>query len=446
MKVLIENIGLISKAEIDINNIALIASENDSGKSTVGKALFSTIYSVNSNEEEIINSLVVTINSFRHFLLITHDSNFKKEISSIRQCFDKIFYEIKEFYSSKKDIESIFLKIKNIILEIEEIEARLKKHKYRDIEKINTITHMTELIKQIKVFENIEKMKSISFQRNLQNEFETGIKNIFDDKNTFSSISLQDKNIFVDINLENDRVVKIETREDKSNKYNVLYIETPVILDYMDDICIKEYPLQFMNNSKENYKIKFLRKCLNSKKEMNLLEEVLGKKELLEKVRKNIEDAINGKIEYDLSSEKYVYQKNGKKIEIKNTANGIKAFGILEMLLKNGYLDKNTILIIDEPEVHLHPNWQIKYAELLNILSKELEVKILINSHSPYFIEAMKIYSDEYTNNTKFYTIEDNPKNKYSKISVDKTEKMEDIYNKLAEAYKILTRVKYKKV
>jgi predicted ATPase len=27
-------------------------------------------------------------------------------------------------------------------------------------------------------------------------------------------------------------------------------------------------------------------------------------------------------------------------------------------------------LVLDEPEVHLHPNWQLKYAEIITLLVK----------------------------------------------------------------------------
>jgi predicted ATP-dependent endonuclease of OLD family len=71
---------------------------------------------------------------------------------------------------------------------------------------------------------------------------------------------------------------------------------------------------------------------------------------------------------------------------------GIKGFGLIQLLLKNNQLNSRTLLIIDEPEIHLHPNWQVLYAEILVLLSKKLEIPILLTSHSPYFIEALKLF------------------------------------------------------
>ena len=41
----LENIGKIHRADIEINGITVIAGENDTGKSTIGKALYSVFNS-----------------------------------------------------------------------------------------------------------------------------------------------------------------------------------------------------------------------------------------------------------------------------------------------------------------------------------------------------------------------------------------------------------------
>lgn len=48
-------------------------------------------------------------------------------------------------------------------------------------------------------------------------------------------------------------------------------------------------------------------------------------------------------------------------------------------------------MLIDEPEVNLHPEWQIVFAEILVRLYKQLGIIIYLNSHSPYFIRAIEI-------------------------------------------------------
>ncbi len=106
------------------------------------------------------------------------------------------------------------------------------------------------------------------------------------------------------------------------------------------------------------------------------------------------------------------------------------------MLLQKGLLNSNTLLIIDEPEVHLHPTWQVKYAEILVRLSKEFAIPIVLTSHSPYFIEALEGYSKkyQYQDLTNFYFAKKNKDGLSSKI-IDVTKNISPILSSISEAF-----------
>ena len=53
MKIKVENIGRVAEADIEINGIAVIAGENGTGKSTVGKALYAAFNSMSDSENKI---------------------------------------------------------------------------------------------------------------------------------------------------------------------------------------------------------------------------------------------------------------------------------------------------------------------------------------------------------------------------------------------------------
>jgi len=153
-------------------------------------------------------------------------------------------------------------------------------------------------------------------------------------------------------------------------------------------------------------------------------------------IYKNIEKIIDGKVYYDENKDEIFYKKyslKNKKIAMKDTSNGIKMFGFLQILLLNDTLKKGITLILDEPEVHLHPKWQLEYAKLLINLVKN-GVKVLVNSHSPYMIEALKRYSDleKIEDKTNFYLAEDG----YIKqINDNNSETLEKIFEKLSEPF-----------
>lgn len=85
---------------------------------------------------------------------------------------------------------------------------------------------------------------------------------------------------------------------------------------------------------------------------------------------------------------------NGSALPISETASGIKSFAILQRLLQKGLLDEGTLMIIDEPEAHLHPQWIVEYARIILKLNRKLGVKFLLASHSPTFVQALHNIAD----------------------------------------------------
>ena len=140
----------------------------------------------------------------------------------------------------------------------------------------------------------------------------------------------------------------------------------------------------------------------------------------------NLKDIIDGEFIY-VPFKELVFKRGNQEFDINSVATGIKNFGILQLLIKNNYLTKDSILIVDEPEVHLHPKWQLEYAKFIVELVKN-GVKVLITSHSPYMIDAFEMYSKNI--NSNFYLA--NKKDNYSIIE-DISDDLEPIYKKLAE-------------
>ena len=99
---------------------------------------------------------------------------------------------------------------------------------------------------------------------------------------------------------------------------------------------------------------------------------------------------------------------DGKVFDLSDVATGIKAFSILRLLLKGGHLTENTLLIIDEPESNLHPQWIVEYARIIVMLNKELGVKFFLASHNPDMVSAIRYISEKegILDNVNFYIAE----------------------------------------
>lgn len=103
---------------------------------------------------------------------------------------------------------------------------------------------------------------------------------------------------------------------------------------------------------------------------------------------------LDGYAYYDKFTDKFYYKSKNITIELTMSATGVKSFSIIQMLLNNGHLTDRTLLIIDEPEAHLHPQWIVEYAKLIVMLHKELGVKFFIASHNPDLVQSIKYLSE----------------------------------------------------
>lgn len=468
MDIELKNIALIEEGNLELKGITLIADENDSGKSTIGKTLFTTLTTLNNFEREFLTNLSQRIKTLHFTLREVIDERLENEL---RRIVDQAFLKkIKKFtekldnFSKKIDMiikieinEKYFKDLENTFFELIEDVDILKKELETYIEKKNVesdsilvpdilflVNGLTNLLTFKSIF-NYEKVKLSSFQRAFDREFENNINNVFLNKEK-SSVILNENGDSIKISINNDKVFSVDFTYGKIKKESrALYIESPLILDYIDELSRTSVSI-FDNENRyffdKNYKIKVLKNALKNEKKIDIVDTVLGKEELYKDLLEKIHKIILGEFEYNKSNKDFIYRKQGYTFDKKNVATGIKSFGIIEILLKNKQLDENTILIIDEPEVHLHPKWQIKYAEILILISKELGVKILLNSHSPYLIRAMEVYrkTHDYEENIKFYTLADCIEGKSKKI-IDVTNNLNQIFDKLIEPYEILREV-----
>ena len=90
---------------------------------------------------------------------------------------------------------------------------------------------------------------------------------------------------------------------------------------------------------------------------------------------------------------------------LRDVATGIKGLSIIQRLAEKHAFDEKTLLILDEPESHLHPQWIVEYARILVLMQKKLGVKMLIASHSPDMIDALQTFSESVgiADKTNFY-------------------------------------------
>jgi hypothetical protein len=158
---------------------------------------------------------------------------------------------------------------------------------------------------------------------------------------------------------------------------------------------------------------------------------------------------IYEKIDNILNSDKSLFKtdKNDKsgasKLSLESLSSGMKIFYLIKSLIDTGIIVKNSTLILDEPEAHLHPNLQITLAEIIVLLQKQMKLHILTNTYSPYFLRAIEVFSQKYSieDTTKYYlAYNDGDNAKVKNVTLN----ISEIYKELSDPLQRLENEGYK--
>ncbi len=405
MRLKFNDIGIIKEADILIDGLTVLAGVNDTGKSTVGKLLYSLI-KVSNNYKSVlklsqIDEIKKITSRFRDIALDFYHSKEQGNIS------DKLRAELSRV-NKEADLferlvetgkESLSFSYNTMIILVNQFADKVG----LDLNGFEFKNNIDEMKKIFELDENSLKVQKAAFDMMIREEFKEQIGSI--NSNILPNISLEENgNILVDIGLLHNETIKIST------------IKSSIV----SDITYIESPLQLRENGGKDktgngkgriYLINHVDDLMDKLSESdsgteNIIQEI-ERKEKVSKFEKIISEIIGGDFSYRAGKRNFIFSKNGNEIRLINTATGIRVFAMIKLLLNSSNLRKNSILIIDEPEVHLHPKWQMDYAELIVRMVKELGIKVLINSHSPYMIEAFKVYSDhhEISKVTNFYNM-----------------------------------------
>lgn len=102
--------------------------------------------------------------------------------------------------------------------------------------------------------------------------------------------------------------------------------------------------------------------------------------ELDQKLLDTISKVIEGTVIHE-NGKFYMLKKSGMKIEFPIEAEGLRKFGLLWKLIRNGLLEKGTILFWDEPEANINPELMPILVEVLLEVQRN-GVQIFIATHS----------------------------------------------------------------
>ncbi len=442
----ITNIGTVKSASVRLDGLSVVTGKNDTGKSTLGKVIFSIVKAFsrykedfqNNKEQEVFEQIEELYFKIRSASRGLKDVN----IIEIRKLFfpPRFIDEVKSIiinqpYENFDEYEEFLNKELNIVLQ-PRVEYILKNFDKKSAKKLISI---------------IEKIKKILLQ---PDELESQIKNALTKAfvsefysqitplqypDIKSAISYYSGGELLKITIRNNHIISIKTESDYELFFkDVTYIESPVYLQ-LSNLIENAGTLLDIDYEKERSLIRRQPKTsLHIKDLVVKLEQSIYFSDLIDNninfnLLKRISNIIKGCYVFDEKKSEFIFKRNKKEIKALNTASGMKSFGIIQLLLHANAINERTLLIIDEPENHLHPEWQVKYADVLTELVKE-NISVIINSHSPYMIQALNHFSEkkDLNDKTNFYLAERIVESGMVEVR-DVTENTDEIFKTLAE-------------
>lgn len=355
MRISLEGVGALPNISMRADGITVISGLNNTGKSTILKAIYSVLSP--SADFDLLKDIQIA-DAFR-IIRLKYDGT-SQRIDVQDQDFEDVTTLIKQLdaiHAEDKDREII------------EYVKRLHNGE-EDSDFYDNLVRRTI----VSEFDEIEQFKNIGIQIPAKISFEEGL----------------------DLTCTVDEEVSVSTNIRAIPR--TIYYDSPFNIDSSIPTLVRRRYLAALNH-RDN-----IASLLNFQ-DSGDRENIIIDSSRLNNIRifdDALEKNIPGHLINTKSGLKYK-SGDGRELSVKNVAAGIKVFGILRMLVDKGYLEKGSILLLDEPEVHLHPLWINVLADALIILSRDLGVKIIMATHNPQLMMAIEAKTSNMKNCRSFY-------------------------------------------
>jgi len=396
MKLTVNNFGIINKAEVEIGGLTVITGENDTGKSTVGKVIFSLVKAFARYREDLEENKDNTILSFLEEIYFT-----------LRRIVN-ISYEddVRDFFQPRRLQNQLRLEYR---MARNEAFVILDSTRQKGINIPPEFYNLVEKnFAKIEYVLNEPEDKKGAINRAIKKAFYSEFKNEILQKGTLAkneaTISIRDGvSDIIDLSLSSEGTIKYQANDDLGFS-DATYVDSPAVIQFNN--LVRTSKTLFDDTASNRLTVPLHLKDLSSK----LSDSMYGFLELdlfesdteMTALTKTISGLLDGSVDYDNDKKDFVFNRDGVSISSTNIASGIKALGMLDLLIKGGNTKKNSLLILDEPEVNLHPKWQVAYCDIITSLVG-CGVDLIVTTHSPYIVHALKEFSTKKGIKNQFY-------------------------------------------
>lgn len=388
MKLYFEDIGKLKKAEVELNGITVICGDNNTGKSTVGKVLFCIFNSCYKIDENILKQISIKLYVDVRDII---RSELRTKLSDSNQFTLDYFQKKILNYSVSEFIEFVQKLSDDCKVGINQIDEFLFLHL--------SLNYYKLISKSIDTKKEIYDLIKGTFKTPIDSYKVSRIKNFFDGVFDKQLINVKNKNALVSAIIKGKEFrAKFNTKGDMNFTLNFDFNNKAFFIDspYEYKASLQDWNIED-SSLEHNSLYGLVEELLNSQYVDYLDVQRRIIEDRLDKFDNVIDKAVKGTLRRnDEKMDGFQFEGFDVPINISNLSTGVKSLLLLRVLCKSGKIAEHDVLILDEPEIHLHPEWQIVYAEAVVLLQRELNLTVLITSHSPSFVRAIECYCDYY--------------------------------------------------
>lgn len=449
MRLSIRNIGKIHKADILIDGVTVLAAPNNTGKSTVGKAMFALFDTFDLLNKKISRNLKNSIK-----LVIVRNAPDREDPDGIVSTWEAASFVSGQLVSAKKTPKSK----DDLLAQLRTIRSKQDGLSHLDESGRQLIVWLSsEDKKALKCRDAILKLFSVKKEDKTLELAERTFNQVFNDQVCSFGMDSQKSEVSVTTDEhfhgEIDRYVSfkegacIEAGPVSDESRRVLILDDPNIIERFTPSSFTRK--RFFSDEPFSGEPPYRSRAINVASEtlvrreneisFGLGEAVLAKQTVRE-VLEVIEHEFSGRLIQSKKGPAMVGEDDSSTIAIGNASMGCKAMMLLRFLVENSVIQDDDILVLDEPEIHLHPQWQITYAHALMLIAKHMGIHVLVTTHSPYFLQAIVDYADilDYTNKTAVYSVRPENKDGLSVFERLDNEGIADVFTSMARPFATL--------
>ena len=370
-KINFENLGNICKGSVELNNLTIFTGENNTGKTYATYGVYSLLDKDFRYHLKEINPIIDRLYKdglynldLKEFL----DKNYDKIKKEIEVSFSKNLPNVfsaneDEFKKSKITFDLDLLEIKKELLQLQ--------HK-------STLTiGKDNIIFEVNKEENSTILKLVLLETEAPKDIITeNLKNVL---SHFIFDKLFSKSFLLPAERTGLNLFYQELSSERTAMFHHIGKAQINKMELIKDLIVSRYPqpiadyIDFLNN------INVLKKSNSEFKDLSLIIQ----KEILKGKYKVEKDGIYF-IPYKKDANKDNYN---EKISLHLTSSTIKTFFSLVFYLEH-LANEDETLIVDEPELNLHPENQRKIARVLTMIANR-GVKVIVSTHSDYFVREV---------------------------------------------------------